>query len=75
MERYLNLGGNSGVVAFEIAPGEITVQFEKSGFYLYTDASAGAASIVQMQNLAQAGRGLGTFINQFVKFNYARKWR
>ena len=75
MQRYMNLNGNSGVLAFEIAPGEITVQFEKSGFYLYTDASAGSANIVQMQSLAQAGRGFGTFIKQAVNKGYARKWR
>jgi len=74
MERYANLRGNSAVIAFEIEPGSITVQFEKSGFYLYTSASAGAANIMQMHNLAKAGRGLGTFINLAVKFNYARKW-
>ncbi len=75
MQRYMNLSGNSGVLAFETAPGEITVQFERSGFYLYTDASAGAANIVQMHILAQAGRGLGTFIKQAVNKGYARKWR
>ena len=75
MQRYMNLSGNSGVLAFEVAPGEITVQFDRSGFYLYTDASAGAANIVQMHRLAQAGRGLGTFIKQAVNKSYARKWR
>ena len=75
MQRYMNLNGNSDVVAFEIGAGSITVQFQKSGFYLYTDASAGAANIIQMQNLARAGRGLGGFIVSVVKKGYARKWR
>jgi hypothetical protein len=74
MERYMNLSGNSGVIAFEIAPGEITVQFERSGYYLYTDVSAGPSNILKMHSLARAGRGLGTFINQVVKHGYARKW-
>lgn len=74
MERYANLGGNSGVSAFEIAAGKITVQFAKGGTYVYTDLSAGAENIRQMHTLARAGRGLGTFINQAVKFKYAEKY-
>ena len=45
MESYENLGGNSGVIAFEIKPGSITVQFKDGAKYLYTDQSAGAAEI------------------------------
>lgn len=75
MQRYMNLGGDSGVVAFEVAPGEITVQFRDGWYYLYTSASAGAANIDEMQTLAQTGRGLNSFINQFVRKGYARKWR
>jgi hypothetical protein len=75
MQRYLNLNGDSAVVAFEIGAGEITVQFEKSGFYLYTEESAGAANILQMHSLALAGRGLGSFIVRVVKKGYARKWQ
>lgn len=74
MQRYMNLSGESGVAAFEAAPGEITVQFRDGSYYLYTDASAGTSNISQMQSLAQAGHGLNSFINRFVRKGYARKW-
>ena len=75
MEHYKNLGGDSGVVAYEIGPGSITVQFKDGSVYLYTDQSAGAASIAEMQRLAKAGQGLNSFINRVVKKGYARKLR
>jgi len=75
MEHYKNLGGDSGVVAYEIGPGSITVQFKDGSAYFYTDQSAGAASIAEMQRLAKAGQGLNSFINRVVKKGYARKLR
>lgn len=41
MERYKDLDGDSGVVAFEIGEGSITVQFSTGMKYLYTVKSAG----------------------------------
>ncbi len=76
MERYLNPGGDSAVVAYEIAAGSITVQFAsgKHQFYLYTTASAGAAQIQEMQRLAKAGRGLNSYIGRVVKTDYEQRW-
>lgn len=73
MQRYKNLGGNSGVTAYEIDTGQIVVQFRNGERYLYTEDSAGAANIARMQELAQAGRGLATFISQHVAERYERK--
>lgn len=42
MECYANLGGKSGIAAFEISADSITVLFKDSGHYLYTFASTGA---------------------------------
>jgi hypothetical protein len=69
MERYRNLGGNSGVLAFEIGEHFIVIEFApRSGarerFYRYTTRSAGAAAVHEMQRRARAGRGLATFIAQ-----------
>jgi hypothetical protein len=75
MERYRNLGGSSGVVAYEIAADAITVQFDDGWKYLYSRRSAGAANVAQMCKLAAAGRGLCTFISQSVRKGYERKWR
>jgi hypothetical protein len=73
MERYRNLGGGSGVVAFEIAPRAITVQFADGGKYVYDHASPGKGHVAEMKRLAKAGRGLATYINRHVRENYARK--
>ena len=75
MERYGNLGGNSGVVAYENGPDFIRVQFSTGSIYLYTYASAGAQNIEQMKELASGGEGLNSFINTTVRHYYARRER
>ena len=73
MQRYGNHSRESGVVAYDIDAGQITVQFRNGDRYLYTEDSAGAANIAKMQELARAGRGLSSFISQHVHDRYARK--
>ncbi len=75
MERYRNLGGDSGISAYEIGPDSITVQFKGGATYLYTNQSAGSANIDHMKQLARAGQGLNSFISRVVKKGYARKLR
>ena len=73
MPQYKDINGDSGVQSYEIGPGTITVHFERGGSYEYTNASAGAEHIAEMQRLAQVGDGLNAYINRHVKKNYARK--
>ena len=73
MQQYKNLGGSSGVAAFELGKSSIIVEFREGSRYLYTDASAGRENIRQMQRLAQRGAGLATFINRVVRERYARR--
>jgi hypothetical protein len=73
MEHYDSKAGESGVVAYEIGRGSIVIKFVGGEKYLYTDRSAGAKNIARMQQLAQSGRGLATFISQHVHDRYARK--
>lgn len=76
MERYKNLGGDSGIVAYSIEEGAITVQFSDGWCYLYNNQSAGAENIAELQRLARAGRGLNSFIVKVVRKGYAKKkWR
>lgn len=75
MERYRNLGGDSGVVAYDIGEDSITVEFSDGSVYLYTYQSAGGHNIEQMKELAVAGRGLNSFINKYVRKQYASKLR
>ena len=73
MKRYLNLAGNSGVVAYEIDDDAITIEFADGGVYLYNSTAPGPEDVEQMQELAEQGRGLATYINRFVRDNYALK--
>lgn len=73
MQRYKDISGKSGVIAFAIGDGRITVKFKGGDCYLYTVASAGAADIATMQRLAREGKGLSTFISQYVRDRYERK--
>ena len=73
MKRYMNLGGDSGVVAFSIGADYIIVKFRDSTCYTYTYASAGIDVIERMKALAEAGEGLNSYINRFVRYNYAEK--
>ena len=73
MQRYKNRSGESGVVAYDIDAGQIIVEFRNGERYLYTEDSAGAANVAQMQALAEAGHGLSSFISQHVHDRYARK--
>jgi hypothetical protein len=73
MQRYKNLSGESGVVAYEIGKRSITVRFTNGDRYIYTDQSAGADNIAEMQRLATLGTGLSTFISQVIRDRYERK--
>lgn len=75
MTPYSNLSGRSGVVAYEIAPDSITVEFEDGAVYLYTEESAGRSDLEAMKGLADAGRGLSTFIVRHVRMAYAARLR
>lgn len=73
MEKYQNLGGVSGVYAYEIGEDSITVEFNDGGIYLYTNASAGSQNIENMKRLAIKGKGLNSYISTNVGTRYASK--
>ncbi len=75
MERYKNLGGDSGVATYEVGDDRIRVQFDDGAVYLYTYASAGLDNIEQMKQLAEHGQGLNGFINTCVRKRYELKER
>ncbi len=75
MERYKNLGGNSGISAYENGSDFIRVQFSDGAIYRYTYASAGSGNIEHMKALAMQGQGLNAFINTTVRKDYAEKER
>ncbi|HMN78909.1 MAG TPA: hypothetical protein PKA20_03150 [Burkholderiaceae bacterium] len=73
MEPYQDIDGDSGIAAFELGPGSIIVRFHHGGTYLYDASAPGARHVDEMRRLAAAGSGLNTYINRFVRDNYARK--
>lgn len=75
MERYKNISGDSGVAAYEIGQGSITVQFKDGAVYLYNNQSAGNVNLTEMLRLAAAGQGLNSFISRVVRKCYAQKLR
>lgn len=75
MVRYRNVGGDSGVYAYEIGNDSIQVQFSDGAIYLYNNSSAGGFNIEQMKMLATNGSGLNSFINTTVRKKYASKIR
>lgn len=75
MTQYANLGGDSGVVSYEIGEDSITVEFRDGSVYLYDFRSAGQTNIEKMKELAIAGSGLNSFITRVVRKGYANKLR
>lgn len=73
MNFYQNLGRNSAVIGYEIAPDHIIVFFKGGAKYLYDYAHTGVPQVESMKALAKGGRGLGSFINTQVRKKYAAK--
>ena len=76
MTRYQNLGGNSGVAAYEATEDSIQIVFSSGSYrnYLYNSARPGKVAVEKMKQLATAGRGLNSCISSVVKGNYAKRW-
>lgn len=73
MQKYKNLGGNSGVAAYEIAEDSIIVQFNDGGLYLYNHSKPGMINVNRMKQLALNGSGLNSLIRRVIKKNYSKK--
>jgi hypothetical protein len=75
MEQYKNLGGNSGVLSYEIGFDSLIVQFRDGGTYLYDRRSPGNNDLERMKSLAVSGIGLNSYISKYVRKNYTAKLR
>ena len=73
MQRYRNFEGHSGVTAYEVQEDGISVEFNHDTVYLYTYASAGKHIINKMKKLAEAGKGLSTYISRTVKDKFEKR--
>jgi hypothetical protein len=75
MQTYKDLSGTSGVIAYELGPDYIDVEFKGGRVYRYNYAIPGRQMVEAMKTLAASGEGLATFINQNVGENFAVKLR
>ena len=73
MTKYLNLNGDSGVTDYEIGDDFIRVRFKGPHQYLYTYSMPSRSEVETMKKLAREGKGLGTFISQFIRKRYAKQ--
>ncbi|HEY6160434.1 MAG TPA: hypothetical protein VI112_04400 [Bacteroidia bacterium] len=74
MTRYKNLSGTSGVRKYSISADHIDVQFSDGETYRYSHRAPGRTHVEKMKELAEAGSGLATYINKYVRDNYERKF-
>lgn len=73
MEKYLNRGGNSGVLSFEIGDDYVSVYFKgNSKLYKYSYRSANTYHIEAMKRLALNGSGLNSYIMNNVRDKFER---
>lgn len=75
MKRYRNLGGDSGIVAYEGGDDFIKVKFSDDSIYLYNYTKPGPNEVEYMKQLAEQGHGLNSYINRHIKKRYAAKVR
>jgi hypothetical protein len=73
MQRYSNRKGNSGVTAYEISKNAIVIQFVDGGQYRYDHHKPGRHHVENLKKLALAGKGLATYINQYIRDDYAAR--
>lgn len=71
MKRYANLGGKSGVAAYENGSNFIKVQFSTGKIYVYDYSCPGMDTVEHMKQLADSGSGLNSYISSVVKKNFA----
>lgn len=73
MEKYRDIGGNSGISAYEVGDDLIIVRFKKGDMYLYNYSITGSNHVNKMIELARIGNGLNGYINLNIELASARK--
>ena len=71
MIPYGASGHKSGVVAYRIGRDFIVLKYRDGGIYVYNYNRPGREHVEQMKQLAISGKGLTTYINQYVRGAYA----
>lgn len=76
MKPYRNLSGDSGVAGYELGRNFIGVRFRSGEEYRYEAGRIGRKHLDAMRQLAEAGKGLATYINAHpeVREGFGRGW-
>ena len=73
MKLYKGTSGDTGVTAYQTGSSYILVKFKDGQVYKYTYKQPGRTHVNAMKVLAATGKGLTTYINQYVRENYELK--
>ncbi|MBO4695409.1 MAG: hypothetical protein J5656_05805 [Clostridia bacterium] len=75
MEKYANLSGDSDILSYEIGEDYIDVVFSSrpNVIYRYSYSGSHKENVEKMKELAQAGKGLNSFINEYCRYSYSNK--
>ena len=73
MQRYTGHTRRGGVVGYDIGPDSIDIEFTSGWIYRFSYQKPGATRVERLKELAQAGRGLSTFINKHVKNRFEKR--
>lgn len=73
MKPYRNKSKNSGIVAFEAGRDFLLLKFKDGEVYRYDWKKPGKAMVEKMKRLAESGAGLATYINKYIRKNFAKK--
>ncbi|SDZ30660.1 hypothetical protein SAMN05444506_11474 [Pseudomonas syringae] len=75
-QRYVNLSGQSNVVAYELGDSSITLEFAsgRHRFYVYDYQSPGPEAVIELKRRAAAGRGLNSYVSSGRGMPYASKY-
>ncbi|HEX6163513.1 MAG TPA: hypothetical protein VFZ31_09115 [Vicinamibacterales bacterium] len=68
-------GSRIGVLAYEIQPDAIDVEFTSGWIYHFSYQKPGALRVERMKELAESGHGLSTFISKHVKNRFESRRR
>ena len=68
----MDSSGRGGITVYKILPKGIVLKFQNKDLYLYDYLKPGKQHVDQMKILAKEGKGLTTYVNQYVRSNYER---
>jgi hypothetical protein len=75
MQQYGGHQKKHGVLAYQIGPDSIDVEFTSGWVYHFSYQKPGALRVEHMKQLAESGHGLSTFINKHVRNRHESRWR